>query len=172
MGRTIKPSGRRTIWKPSPPLYGTMSTKPRDLKRSDLKQLQAELAREGFTEPKLNTALREVKNQDMAADIISLVRQAALASPLVSHAERVHRAMVRLRQQHNFTQGEENWLKRFEKILQKEEIFNRETFEEDDRLKHAGGFQTANKAFGNQLDGILDELNDYLYDDTNGGHLA
>ena len=149
-----------------------LCTKPRDLKRSDLKQLQAELAREGFTEPKLNTALREVKNQDMAADIISLVRQAALGSPLVSHAERVRRAMARLRQQHDFTQGEENWLKRFEKILQKEEIFNRETFEEDDRLKHAGGFQTANKAFGNQLDGILDELNDYLYDDTNGGHLA
>lgn len=109
----------------------------------------------------------------MLVDIISLVRRAALGSPLVSHEERVRRAMEKLRKNHVFSQGEKNWLKRIEKILQTEDIFNRDNFEEDERLKSAGGFRTANKAFGNNLENILDELNDYLYDDdTNGGHPA
>lgn len=149
-----------------------LCTKPRDLKRSDLKKLVAELDLEGFTEKKLNTALKEVTSQDMAADIISLIRQAALGSPLISHGERVRRAMTKLRRNHTFTRTEENWLKRFEDVLQNEEIFNRESLDEDSRFKKVGGFNQINKAFGNQLEAILDELNDYLYDDTNGGNLA
>lgn len=155
-----------------------LCTKPRDLKRSDLKKLIAELDLEGYTEKKLNTALKEVNSkkassQDMAADIISLIRKAALGSPLVSHEERVRRAMEKLRQNHTFTKTEENWLKRFEDVLQNEEIFNRESLDEDSRFKKAGGFNQINKAFGNQLEAILDELNDYLYEDnTNGGNLA
>ena len=151
-----------------------LCTRPRDMKRRDLKQLRTELAREGFTEQKLNSALQQVSSQDMLVDLISLVRRAALGSPLVSHEERVRRAMEKLRKNHAFSQGEKNWLKRIEKILQTEDIFNRDNFEEDERLKSAGGFRTANKAFGNKLENILDELNDYLYDDDdrNGGHLA
>ena len=149
-----------------------LCTKPRDLKRSELKKLVAELDLEGYTEKKLNTALKEVSSQDMAADIISLIRKAALGSPLVSHEERVRRAMAKLRQNHTFTKTEENWLKRFEDVLQNEEIFNRENLDEDSRFRKAGGFKQINKAFGNQLEAILDELNDYLYDDTNGGNLA
>lgn len=151
-----------------------LCTKPRDLKRSELKKLVAELDLEGYTEKKLNTALKEVSSQDMAADIISLIRKAALGSPLVSHEERVRRAMAKLRQNHTFTKTEENWLKRFEDVLQNEEIFNRESLDEDSRFRKAGGFNQINKAFGNQLGAILDELNDYLYEDndTNGGNLA
>lgn len=149
-----------------------LCTRPRDLKRSDLKKLEAELAQEGFTRQKLNTAIKQVSNRDMAADIISLIRRAALGSPLVSHEERVRRAMKKLRKNHSFTKTEENWLKRFEDVLQNEEIFNRDTLDEDSRFKKVGGFNQINKAFNNQLEAILDELNDYLYDDKDGGYLA
>lgn len=149
-----------------------LCTRPRDLKRSDLKKLEAVLAQEGFTRQKLNTALKQVSNRDMAADIISLIRRAALGSPLVSHEERVHRAMERLRKNHHFTKTEEDWLKQFEAVMKNEEIFNRDNLDEDIRFKRRGGFKTINKAFDNRLDSLLDELGDYLYDDKDGGYLA
>ena len=47
---------------------------------------------------------------------------------------------------------------------------NVSVFDEDSRFKSDGGFVKINKVFANNLESIVLELNEYLYDD--GGRLA
>lgn len=61
-------------------------TRPKDLTRKDLKDLRLTLDREGFTTQQLNTALYELTNEEIMADIISLIRRYAIGSTLISHA--------------------------------------------------------------------------------------
>jgi len=145
-------------------------TKPRDLTREGLKKLRITLDMEGYTEQKLNTAISQMTNQSMTADIISIIRRYALGSALVSHEERIKRAMDKIRKAHSFSKQELNWLLRIEKYLINESVVNISVFDEDDRFKSGGGFAKINKVFQNKLENIIQELNEYLYED--GGHIA
>ena len=145
-------------------------TKPSDLTRKDLKSLTLALDREGYTTQQLNTAVSQMTNQDMAADIISLIRRYAIGSPLISHDERIHRAVDKLVQNHDFNKTEINWLKRIEKYLIQESVINVSVFDEDSRFRAEGGFDRINKIFRFQLKDYIRELNGYLYDD--GGRSA
>ena len=51
-----------------------------------------------------------------------------------------------------------------------ESVLNVQVFDEDGRFKSKGGFEKINKIFQNQLENIVLELNEYLYDD--GGRVA
>jgi len=51
----------------------------------------------------VRTAWRDQKNEDIAATIVGYIRQLALGSPLMPYAERVDRAVQRLRKAHKFT---------------------------------------------------------------------
>lgn len=55
-------------------------TRPKELTRASLKDLRLTLDREGFTTQQLNTAISELTNEEMAADIISLIRRYAIGS--------------------------------------------------------------------------------------------
>jgi type I restriction enzyme R subunit len=144
-------------------------TRPKELTRESLKSLKLELDRHRFTEQQLNTAWREVKNEEIAADIISFIRQQAIGSILVSHEERIKKAVERLKQNHYFNKMELGWIDRIEKNLLLESVLDRNTFETGS-FKNVGGYQKIDKVFKNQLTEIIQELNDYLYDD--GGHVA
>lgn len=139
-------------------------TRPKELTRESLKALKLELDRHRFTEQQLNTAIKELKNEDIAADIISIIRQQAIGSMLLSHEERIKRAVDKLKKNHNFSKMELGWIDKIEMSLLNESIINKETFEAG-AFKIQGGYNRINKVFGNQLDGIINELNDYLYDD-------
>ena len=52
-----------------------------------------------------------------------------------------------------------------EKYLMEEYVLNISVFDEDGRFKAQGGFSKINKVFGNELESIVMELNEYLYDD-------
>lgn len=145
-------------------------TRPKDLTSESLKNLELTLAREGFTEKQLNTAVSQMTNQEMAADIISLIRRMALGSSLVSHDTRIRRAVQRLKDNHDFSLKELGWLNNIEKFLLNETVINMNTFNEAPQFKTRGGLKKINKDFNNQLESIVQELNDYLYDD--GGHTA
>ncbi|MBP2656538.1 MAG: type restriction protein, res subunit [Firmicutes bacterium] len=144
-------------------------TRPSELTRESLKSLKLELDRHQFTEQQLNSAWRQVKNEDIMADIISFIRQQAIGSALISHEERIREAVGRLKKNHSFSKMELSWLDRIEKNLIVESVLNKETFETG-AFKTAGGYNRVNKVFGSQLDEIIQELNNYLYDD--GGHAA
>ena len=57
-----------------------------------------------------------------------------------------------------------------ETYLLKESVLNMQVFDEDSRFKNEGGFAKINKVFGNKLESVVIELNEYLYDD--GGRSA
>jgi len=139
-------------------------TRPSDLTRESLKSLKLELDRHKFTEKQLNTAWRELKNEDIAADIISYIRRGALGSPLISAEERTKRAVEKLRKNHNLNKIQLDWLARIEKVLIAETIIDRSTFD-DGSFKTQGGFERINKAFSGKLEIYLRELNTYLYED-------
>ena len=145
-------------------------TRPRDLTRASLKNLKLALDREGFTTQQLNTAISELTNEAMAADIISLIRRYAIGSALISHEARIRRAVDKLKKAHKFTKQELSWIARMEKYLMEESVLNVGVFDEDSRFKSNGGFAKINKVFANKLESIVLELNEYLYDD--GGRTA
>lgn len=145
-------------------------TRPKELTRDSLKSLLMTLDMAGFTPKQLNTAISELTNEEMAADIISLIRRYAIGSALISHEARIRLAVDRLKKAHNFSKQELNWLARMEKYLMEESVLNVKVFDEDVRFKSEGGFAKLNKVFENNLEGIVLELNEYLYDD--GGRTA
>ena len=145
-------------------------TRPRELTRQSLKELRLMLDREGYTTQQLNTAISQLTNEEMAADIISLIRRYAIGSTLISHEARIRRAVDKLKKAHNFTKQELSWIGRMEKYLMEESVLNVTVFDEDSRFKAAGGFVKINKVFANQLESVVLELNEYLYDD--GGRSA
>lgn len=145
-------------------------TRPKELTRASLKDLRLVLDREGFTTQQLNTAISELTNEEMVADIISLIRRYAIGSNLISHEARIHRAVDKLKKAHKFTAIEQKWIGRMEKYLMEESVLNVGVFDEDTRFRNEGGFKKIDRIFQNKLESIVLELNEYLYDD--GGRSA
>lgn len=145
-------------------------TRPKELTREALKSLRLTLDREGFTTQQLNTAISTTKNEEIVADIISLIRRYAIGSALISHEARIRRAVDRLKKAHSFSKQELNWIERMEKYLMEESVLNVNVFDEDSRFKGMGGFKKINMIFQNKLESVVTELNEYLYDD--GGRIA
>ena len=145
-------------------------TRPRELTRESLRSLRLTLDREGFTTQQLNTAISQITNEEMATDIITLIRRYAIGSTLISHEARIRRAVDKLKKAHKFSKQELNWIARMEKYLMEESVLNVSVFDEDGRFRAQGGFAKINKVFQNQLESIVLELNEYLYDD--GGETA
>ncbi|WP_068614503.1 type I restriction-modification system endonuclease [Paenibacillus tuaregi] len=144
-------------------------TRPSDLTRESLKSLRWELDREGFTEQQLNTAWKQLSNEDITADIISFIRKEALGSALVSRAERTKHAIAKLKEKHSFSKMELDWLGRIETVLLHEPLLDRDLFNTG-AFKNQGGYNRMNKIFREQLDTIITELNQYLFED--GGQSA
>ncbi len=145
-------------------------TRPKELTRESLKALRLTLDREGFTTQQLNTAVSQMTNEEITADMISLIRRYAIGSTLVSHEARIRRAVDKLKKAHQFSKQELNWIARMEKYLMEESVLNVTVFDEDGRFRAQGGFARINKVFGNKLESVVLELNEYLYDD--GGQTA
>ena len=145
-------------------------TRPKELTRESLKDLRLTLDREGFTTQQLNTAVSQLTNEEITADIIGLIRSYAIGSTLISHEARIRKAVERLKKAHSFSKQELNWIGRMEKYLMEESVLNISVFDEDGRFKAQGGFARINKVFQNKLESIVLELNEYLYDD--GGRTA
>ena len=123
-----------------------------------MEELKLALDQHGYTEPNLRTAWREWKNDDIAADIISFIRRQALGDPLVSHEDRIRRAMKKVYGLEKWTKIQRQWLERIEKQLVAETVFEREDFDKGAFRAH-GGFDRINKIFQGRLQETLDEIN-------------
>ena len=145
-------------------------TSPGALTWEALRDLRLTLDREGFKEIDLNKAIRKVNKKEITADLISLIRRYAIGARLISHEARIRRAVTRLREAHDFSAQELNWISRIETYLMNESVLNVHSFNGDNRFKREGGFNRINKIFQNNLESIVCELNEYLYDD--GGETA
>lgn len=139
-------------------------TRPQDLTKESLKQLKAILDNKGFNEEYLKTAWKDLNNEEIVADIIAFIRQQALGSPLESNAERVKRAVSKIKKEYYFTKPQENWLSRIEKVMLKEVVIDKETLDTGSFKAQSGGFDRLNeKMFNGNLGEIINKLKTYMF---------
>ncbi|MED1876058.1 type I restriction-modification system endonuclease [Brevibacillus borstelensis] len=150
------------------PALNIICTRPKELTREELRKLRVALDQKGFTEKNLQTAWRDAKNEDIAADIISFIRQQALGDPLISREERIQNAMKKIYEMKVWPKVQKDWLKRIEKQLLQETILdpNPEKAFDVEPFKSKGGYKQLNKIFDGQLDQIVDTINVALYPTT------
>lgn len=137
-------------------------TKPSSLTRKDLKELRLILDEAGYNKTKLNTAYKETTNQQIVADIIAHIRTAALDVVLVSHEDRIRNAVQKLRDNHSFNAIQQKWLAKIESQLLVENVVTLEDFEKPP-FSNEGGIKRWNKIFNNETTQLINELNEYLY---------
>src|SRR5690606_1223722 len=135
--------------------------KPRDLTREQLKEVKLLLDGAGYSEAKLQSAVRNQTNQDIAASIIGHIRRAALGEPLLPFEQRVAQAMQRLYQQHNFNPNQRKWLERLAKQLVHEVVVDRDFV--NNCFANDGGAKRLNAVLDEQLDTVLAELSDAIW---------
>jgi type I restriction enzyme R subunit len=92
--------------------------KPRNLTSEQLKEIKPLLDGAGYSEAKLQSAVRNQTNQDIAASIISHIRRAALGEALLPFEQRVAQAMQHIYQSHSWLPAQRKWLERLAKVLQ------------------------------------------------------
>lgn len=141
-------------------------TKPSDLTREQLKSLKLTLDRAGFTSQKLSSAVSEMNNTEITADIISLVRRYAIGSPLHTHNQRIDFALSKIQIEYQPSKIEQTWLGRIRDYLTNEELITRDTFDEDVRFRSLGGFVRIDKAFGGRLEAVVEDINTYMYEEA------
>jgi len=146
------------------PALAIVCQRPRALTRQALRELKLELDRAGFNENKLRIAWKDWKNEDIAADIISFIRREALGDPLISHEERIKKAMSRIYAMKEWTAVQRQWLERIEKQLLAQTILDREDFDKG-AFADYGGFKRLNKIFQGNFQQVLDDINTELYSD-------
>jgi type I restriction enzyme R subunit len=139
-------------------------TNPTQLDRQSLKELYLALDAAGFTNLSLRQAWKEVKNEDVAADIISFIRTLSLGADLQPHETRIRNAVDKIRRSRDWNKVQLKWLDRFEAQLIHESILQKEDLDKPP-FKDEGGFARLNRIFGNELQQVLTELNRNLYSD-------
>ena len=135
--------------------------KPRDLTRQQLKEVKLLLDDQGYSEATLRTAVRNQTNQDIAASIIGHIRRAALGEALVPFEQRVAQAMQVINQRQNWTRQQRQLLDRLAKQLVHEVILDHETVNQC--FRNHGGAKQLDKVLGNQLDSVLEELSENVW---------
>lgn len=135
--------------------------RPRDLTREQLKEVKLLLDGAGYSEAKLQSAVRNQTNQDIGASIVGHIRRAAIGEPLIPFEQRVAQAMQRIYNEHNWSRTQRNWLERLSKQLVYEVIIDREFV--NHRFADNGGAKRLDKILGEQLDTVLEELSDAIW---------
>lgn len=135
--------------------------RPRDLTREQLREVKLLLDNAGYSEAKLQSAVRNQTNQDIAASIVGHIRRAALGEALVPFEQRVAQAMDKIYSQHKWTLAQRKWLDRLAKQLVHEVIIDRAFV--NARFGDHGGAKQLNKVLGDQLDDVLADLSDAIW---------
>jgi len=136
--------------------------RPRDLTRTDLKELRLALDRKGYSEANLRRAWADAKNEEIAASIIGFVRQAALGDPLTPYEDRVRTAMRTIMASRSWTEPQKRWLKRIGEQIEKEVVVDREAIDKEPFIAD-GGFNRLNKVFGGELESVLSGINEEMW---------
>lgn len=139
-----------------------VTQRPRELTRQQLKELRLALDQAGYTEAGLQTAWREMTNQDIAASIIGFIRRAAVGDPLVAYSERVDRAVKTILESRSWSDPQRKWLDRIGQQLRSEVIVDREALDRG-QFKTLGGFNRINKVFDGKLESVLGDLHEALW---------
>lgn len=140
--------------------------RPRDLTRQQLKELRILLDNAGYSETQLRSAWRDSTNEDIAASIIGFIRQAALGDALIPYNDRVDRALKKILASQNWTPPQRKWLERIGKQLKAEVVVDRAALDQGEFKTQGGGFDRLDKLFNGQLEAILTNIRDRLWQDA------
>lgn len=136
--------------------------RPKDLTRKQLKELRLLLDQNGYSEANLRTAWRNQTNHEIAASILGYIRQAALGEALIPFDQRVQHAMQKIYELHDWTPVQRNWLNRLSKQLVHEVVIDKQFI--NDLPAFQGGVKQLDKLLGSQLDSVLDQLREHLWE--------
>lgn len=148
------------------PALITVLTRPRELTRKQLRELLLALDNKGFTEANLATAWREMTNQEIAARIVGYIRQAAISDSLVPFEQRVDRALQKILAAQSWTTPQRQWLNKIAAQTKANLIVDRDALDDPNQLfrREGGGFQRLNRIFDGQLETVLAEFNESLWE--------
>lgn len=139
-----------------------LKTSPAKITRKQLRELMLKLTEEDFSETYLNAAWKELKNENVMADIITFIKNAIDDEPLINHKDRIVLAVNKIRYKGSWNPLQLRWLDTIENQLLKEYVMHREDFDKG-AFKNQGGFKKVNKIFNGELEDIIEEINTYLY---------
>lgn len=148
------------------PALQIVVNRPKDLTREDLRTIELKLREKRYDETSLQTAWKNAKNEYIAADIISFIRQAALGSSLVDHETRIKNAMHKVYGVADWTPMQEKWLKRIEEQLLQQPVLGPDAqtaFDDAGVFQQNGGYKRMKAVFGDQTNSIVETINENLY---------
>ncbi|MGL6281455.1 MAG: type I restriction-modification enzyme R subunit C-terminal domain-containing protein, partial [Microcoleaceae cyanobacterium] len=147
----------------SMPALLLVTQRPRDLTRQDLKDLSLQLQAAGYSQTNLQVAWREMTNQEITANIIGFIRQAALGDPLIPYEERVRRAIQKILASQGWSYPQRRWLERIGMQLNAEMLVDQEALNNGLFKIEGGGFKRLDKVFDGKLAAILDQINEAIW---------
>ena len=124
-----------------------------------------ELDKAGFSEVNLETAWREMTNQEIAAHIVGFIRHIATGDPMVSYTKRVDWALQQMLASRAWTGPQRQWLQRIAAQTSTNRLVDREALDDPDLIfcREGGGFARLDRVFDGQLNLTLDTFNDLLW---------
>jgi type I restriction enzyme R subunit len=141
----------------------TVITKPKDLTRKALLQLQEWFDAQSFDESTLRVAWQKTTNQDIAARLIGHIRRAALGDALLPFEQRVDNALNKIKQQKDWNPEQLNWLERLASSLKEQVAIDDDTFKTGN-YKRRGGKHKVDSVFDGKLKQVLEQFNDYMWE--------
>lgn len=139
------------------------ATRPRDLTRADLRELELWLVENHFGTQSIREAWHEAKNENVAASVIGFVRKAVLPEePLLPFSERVDLALKKILATRRWTPNQEKWLSRLAEQLKREFLLDDSLFEAP-AFKRAGGKKTIDTQLSGELDNVIDLFDQHIW---------
>ncbi len=140
-------------------------TRPRELTRKQLRELELELDKAGFSEIKLATAWHDMTNKDIAARIVGYIRQAAIGDALIPYNERVDHALQKLLASRAWTGPQRDWLKKIAAQTKANLLVDHAALDDPDLIfkREGGGFTRLDKMFNGELQQVLETFNEAIW---------
>jgi type I restriction enzyme R subunit len=133
------------------------SQNPERISRSQLYDIVKFLDENNFSEAKLSSAYNKKTNTEIISNIIGFIRQASIGESLVSHNERVNKALENILSSKTWSETQVIWLKRLAHTLKNDFVSDKSTFDQGAFIDQ-GGFNRINKLFNNNLENIIDDF--------------
>ena len=137
-------------------------TRPSDLTREQLRELENLLTSKGFTPSKLTQALGgNESNQTYASQIISMIRRSTLGEEISSVEERYQRGLNKILQQRAWTEDQKQWLARLTLFIAKEVVVDKNMIHH--QFAKDGGVKRLSKLLDSDVEKLVDDIHDGLW---------
>ncbi|MEH0666017.1 type I restriction-modification system endonuclease [Vibrio scophthalmi] len=138
--------------------------RPRDLTRKGLIELQEWFDNQNFNDSTLRSAWKTAKNQDIAAKLIGHIRRASIGDALMPFEQRVDLALERIKASNEWNDEQLSWLDRLASSIKDKVVLDDDTFKMGN-YKRKGGKRKLMNVFNDELDSILTQFNEYMWDE-------